>query len=32
MAQKIATTLKKNTWIWLVAGFTILIAIGIATS
>ena len=32
MAQKIATTLKKNTWIWLVAGFAILIAIGIATS
>ena len=32
MAEKIATTLKNNTWIWLVAGFAVLIAVGIATS
>ena len=32
MAEKIVTTLKSNTWIWLVAGFAILIAVGIATS
>ena len=32
MAEKITQALKKNTWIWLVAGFAILIAVGIATS
>lgn len=32
MAQKIANTLKANTWIWLVVGFAVLIAVGIATS
>ena len=32
MAAKIATTLKRNTWIWLVAGLVILVAVGIATS
>lgn len=32
MAERIAQTLKKNTWILLVAAFAVLIAVGIATS
>ncbi len=32
MSERIAQTLKKNAWIWLVAAFSILVAIGIATS
>ncbi len=32
MAERITQALKKNTWIWLVAAFSILVAIGIATS
>jgi len=32
MSERIAQALKKNTWIWLVAAFSILIAVGIATS
>ena len=32
MSQRIAHTLKKNAWIWLVAAFSILVAVGIATS
>ncbi len=32
MAERIAQTLKKNTWIFLVAAFAILIAVGVATS
>ncbi len=32
MAEKIARALKNNTWILLIAGFAVLIAVGIATS
>lgn len=32
MAERIAATLKKNTWIWLVGAFVILVTVGIATS
>ncbi len=32
MAERIANTLKNNTWILLVAAFAVLIAVGIAVS
>lgn len=32
MAERIVTTLKNNSWIWLVAAFSIMILIGILTS
>jgi hypothetical protein len=32
MAQRIANTVKNNTWILLVVGFAILIGVGIAVS
>jgi hypothetical protein len=32
MAERITQVLRKNAWIWLVAAFTVLVAVGIATT
>lgn len=32
MAERIVSTLKNNTWIWLVAAFSIMVLVGILTS
>jgi hypothetical protein len=32
MAERISQAIRKNAWIWLVVAFSVLVAIGIATS